>query len=194
MTAARVSAVVLAGGRSERFGRDKLAEPIDGRPLLFHAIEAVRGQATETVVVAPPGVTPALPPGVRVVHDTVAYQGPLAGLSAGLRACREPVALVIGGDMPWIADAVVTLLIARMVDPDTDAVVLEHDGRPRPLPAIVRRDRALEMADRLLDRGERSLRALVEGLGAVVIGEADWRSADPDGRTMRDIDTVADLD
>ncbi len=194
MTAARVSAVILAGGRSERFGRDKLAEPIDGRPVLVHAIEAVRVHATEIVVVAPPGVTPALPLGVRLVHDTVAYRGPLAGLSTGLLACREPVALVIGGDMPWLADAVVALLIARIVDADTDAVVLEHDGRPRPLPSIVRRDRALEMADRFLDRGERSLRALVEGLGAVVIGEVEWRMADPDGRTMHDIDTVADLD
>ena len=37
-----VAAIVLAGGRSSRFGRDKLAEPVDGRPLLDHAIDAVR--------------------------------------------------------------------------------------------------------------------------------------------------------
>ncbi|MGH2474787.1 MAG: NTP transferase domain-containing protein, partial [Candidatus Limnocylindrales bacterium] len=32
--APRIGAIVLAGGRSSRFGRDKLAEPMDGRPLL----------------------------------------------------------------------------------------------------------------------------------------------------------------
>ena len=34
MTEPTVTGLVLAGGRSSRFGRDKLAEPIDGRPLL----------------------------------------------------------------------------------------------------------------------------------------------------------------
>ena len=42
MTEPTVTGLVLAGGRSSRFGRDKLAEPIDGRPLLWHAIDAVR--------------------------------------------------------------------------------------------------------------------------------------------------------
>ena len=48
MTAAplpAVSAIVLAGGASTRFGRDKLAEPVDGRPLLHHAAEAVAAVA-----------------------------------------------------------------------------------------------------------------------------------------------------
>ena len=35
-----VAGVVLAGGRSTRFGRDKLAEPYRGMPLLHHAVLA----------------------------------------------------------------------------------------------------------------------------------------------------------
>ena len=41
MTARRVTGLVLAGGRSSRFGRDKLAERIDGRTLLDSAIDGV---------------------------------------------------------------------------------------------------------------------------------------------------------
>ena len=44
----RIGAIVLAGGRSSRFGRDKLAESIDGRPLLDRAVEAVGVTCTET--------------------------------------------------------------------------------------------------------------------------------------------------
>ena len=51
----RIGAIVLAGGRSSRFGRDKLAEIVDGRPLLDHAIDAVRAVATDIVVVVAPG-------------------------------------------------------------------------------------------------------------------------------------------
>ena len=53
-----VSAIVLAGGRSARFGRDKLAVSIDGRPLLHHAAEAVAAVATDIIVIAPPDVAP----------------------------------------------------------------------------------------------------------------------------------------
>ena len=79
-----VAVIVLAGGRSSRFGRDKLAEPLDGRPLLDHAIDAARRMATEVLVVVAPGSAPAVPAGVQVVHDAQAFEGPLAGVAAGL--------------------------------------------------------------------------------------------------------------
>lgn len=45
-TSVSVSAIVLAGGRSSRFGRDKLAEPIAGEPLLNRTIAALGPVAT----------------------------------------------------------------------------------------------------------------------------------------------------
>jgi molybdopterin-guanine dinucleotide biosynthesis protein A len=190
----RVTAIVLAGGRSSRFGRDKLAEPIDGRPLLDHAIEAVRPHSTEILVVAAPGATPILPDGARLIHDPVAFEGPLGGLLAGLRAAVEPVVLVIGGDMPSLVGAVLDSMLVELDAPPVDAVVLEHDGRPRPLPMVVRRERALAAADRLVGAGERRLRAIGEALETRIVPEATWRPLDPDGLTVRDIDIPADLD
>ena len=98
----RIGAIVLAGGRSSRFGRDKLAEIIDGRPLLDHAIDAVRAVATDIVVVVAPGTMLPVPPGVRIAEDPVAFEGPLAGLAAGLAALDPAVdrLIVVGGDMP----------------------------------------------------------------------------------------------
>ena len=199
MSALRVSAVILAGGRSSRFGRDKLAEPIDGRPLLSHAIDAVRPHATEILVVVAPGAAPAtaLPEGVTLVHDPVAFQGPLAGLLAGLTAAREPIVLVVGGDMPTLVDAILEAMLAELDTPaapdGAQAVVLEHDGRGHPLPMVVRREPALPAAERLIGAGERRLRALAETLTTRIIPESAWRAADPDGLTLRDIDTPADL-
>ena len=193
MTGPRLSVVILAGGRSSRFGRDKLAEPIDGTPLLDRAVDAVRSIADDLVVVAPPGTIPDVPdvPGVRVVHDPVAFEGPLSGARTGLAAASGSIVAIVGGDMP---DLVVAVLESMVVALDGfDVVVLEDDGRPRPLPMVVRRRPALEAADRLLDAGERRLRALTETLATCVIEESTWRSLDPDARTLRDIDTEADL-
>ena len=36
-------------------------------------------------------------------------------------------------------------------------------------------------------------RALADALSAAVLSEAAWRALDPDGQTLRDIDTEADL-
>ena len=205
MTLRAVSAVILAGGRSSRFGRDKLAEPIDAQPLLSRAAGAVRPFATEIIVVVAPGSAPAaaIPDDVTVVHDPVAFEGPLVGLLAGLEAAREPVVLVVGGDMPTLVGAILEAMLAELEMPDaTDprdaseaaqAVVLEHDRRARPLPMVVRRDPALVAADHLIKAGERRLRALAETLPTRIIPESIWRAIDPDGLTLRDIDTPADL-
>ncbi len=100
--AVTVSAIVLAGGRSTRFGRDKLAEPLDGVPLLWRTIEAVRAVADDIVVVVAPGSEPELPADVRVAYDPATGQGPLVGVLAGLEAVRHDTVLVVGGDMPWL--------------------------------------------------------------------------------------------
>jgi molybdopterin-guanine dinucleotide biosynthesis protein A len=189
----RRSAVVLAGGRSSRFGRDKLAEPIGGRPLLDLAIQAVRPLAMDVVVVAAPGTELAVSGGVRVVHDPVGFEGPLAGLAAGLGVAEEEVVLVVGGDMPTLVAAVLESMASGLDDPAIAVVVLAHDGRPRPLPMVVRRAAALRAARSSLDGGDRRLRALIEGLPARVIPEDVWRGLDPGGATLRDIDTPADL-
>ena len=65
---------------------------------------------------------------------------------------------------------------------------------PGRCPLVLRRDPALAAAERLFAGGERRLRALTETLSTHVIAEATWRTLDPDARTLRDIDTPADLD
>lgn len=193
MTRHRVSAIVLAGGRSTRFGRDKLAEPLAGRALLDHAIAAVSPLAQETIVVAPPRETPRVSQGIVVVHDPSSFEGPLVGLMAGLRRVTNPIALVVGGDMPTMVQAVLAALIARLDDPAFDAAVLEDHGRRGPLPSVLRTAPARAAASRLVADGERRLGAVFEALATSVIDDAGWRAIDPDGRTLRDVDTPDDL-
>ena len=190
----RIGAIVLAGGRSSRFGRDKLAEPIDGRPLLHHAIAAVQSVAGDVVVVVAPGQDPALPEGVRLVHDAAAFEGPLAGLAAGLEALDPDIdrVVVVAGDMPTLEPAVLKRLVA-MLGPSVDLALLAVSGEPVPLPMAVRRDMALVAVQGSLAGGERRLRALSSVLRTSVIAEATWRLDDPYGDTLRDIDTLADL-
>jgi molybdopterin-guanine dinucleotide biosynthesis protein A len=193
----RVGAIVLAGGRSSRFGRDKLAEPIDGRPLLQHAIAAVRALTDVIVVVGAPDGDPSLPDGVRLIHDPRPFEGPLVGLDAGLAAVGAEVdrVIVVGGDMPELVPAVLGRLLAALGSDagDASAAILGADG-PRPiLPMALASAPAGVAVRRLVGTGERRLGALLDDLDIRVIPQADWRFDDPDGRTLRDVDAPSDL-
>ena len=202
MNAVRVTGIVLAGGRSIRFGADKLAAPIDGRPLLHHAILAVASVTDEVVVViGANGARPRLPAdaatGVRVVRDSVADGGPLAGLAAGLAAARTPLAILVGGDQPWLSPAILAELLLWLdstVDgPQLDAVALAEDGEVRPLPAAFRVVTVRPVVEALLAGSSRSLLGLLERLRVGTLEPERWRALDPTGSSLRDVDTPEDV-
>lgn len=197
----RPAAIVLAGGASSRFGANKLAAELDGRPVLEHALRAAAAVANPVVVVVgPDDPAPGLPADLGadmfLARDAVAYRGPLAGLAAGLAALAEPVdvVVVVAGDMPTLVPAVLELLIAALVrGPSLGAACLEAEPAS-PLPAAVRPSVAGPAAATLLAADRRSLRGLLAAVPTVIVPAVDWRAIDPDGATLRDVDTPDDLD
>jgi molybdenum cofactor guanylyltransferase len=187
---------VLAGGRSTRFGGNKLAASYRGSPLLHHAILRLGEVCGDVVVViAPVAAEPAVPLGahVRFVRDAREGEGPLAGLLAGLEAVTSDLALVAGGDMPELSTGVLLEMLRVAGEAAVDAVALADGDRFRPLPSLVRVDPAREAAHALLHAGERSLRALLQGLRMAVIDEPTWTALDPNRGTLLDIDEPGDL-
>jgi molybdenum cofactor guanylyltransferase len=202
VTKSRSVVVILAGGRSERFGRDKRFEIVEGQPLLERVITAVAGVADETVLVLAPGDPPPKLPRnlkepVRLAHDTVAYAGPLAGLAAGLMAADEgDLALIVGADMPALRPSVLQLLLERAAAPGGPGAWILEGPDPAivgPLPLAGRVADLKTAAGTLLDAGQRSLRSLVRELDAGRISAAEWRRLDPAGLTLRDIDRPEDM-
>jgi molybdenum cofactor guanylyltransferase len=191
------TAIVLAGGRSSRFGRDKLAEPVGGRPLLDHAVAAVADVAAQVLVLVPavgdPPNLPRLQTPIAALRDPEPFGGPLVALLGGLERAREPLALVVGGDMPQLSRTVLVRLVRALDASEADAVVLMFRGRRQQLPVAVRVGSATQAARRLLAGGVRSLQALIDGLRVRELSEAEWRPLDPTAETLRDIDRPEDL-
>lgn len=187
-----VSAIVLAGGRSSRFGRDKLAAILGEGTVLTTTITAVRAVASDVVVVVAADATGALPVGVRLARDPLPAGGPLVGIAAGLEVAFHDVVIVVGGDMPWLVGGVLAALVDAL-GPVHDAAALAFDGRIQQLPVALRRDVALAAAEALTTGGIRRLGALTEVLDLAVIAEADWLALDPHRATLRDIDEPSDL-
>ncbi len=198
-----ITAIVLAGGESSRFGGDKLAADLGGRPVLHHALWAVAAVVDDIVLVLAPGapappVPAPLADRVSVTRDREALGGPLAGVAAGLdvvlaRDHPPRVVIIAGGDMPGMVPGVLRLLADRLTaDEDLTAITLDASP-PTPLPMALRPGAVTDALEACLAGGRRSLRSLLEAAGAATLPAAEWLALDPMGATLRDIDTRGDL-
>jgi molybdopterin-guanine dinucleotide biosynthesis protein A len=190
------SGILLAGGASRRFGRPKLAEPLDGAPLFHRPLRALLDSCDDVVIVlAPDGAEPPLPDDsdrVSFARDQASYEGPLAGTRVGLEHVRREYAVLVAGDMPGVSARLLTLMADRAATRGKAAALRDGEGI-RPLPALLRVVPALTLAKTLLEAGERRLRALVEALDPEVVEEAAWSRVDPEGAWRKDVDVPNDL-
>jgi molybdopterin-guanine dinucleotide biosynthesis protein A len=120
---------VLAGGRGERLGGAKATADLGGRPLIAHALDALRERVGEVVVVAKPGTTlPALD--VPVWHDDDEAFHPRHGIVTALRGAAGAPVLALAVDLPYAGPALDALLRAG------PTAVARADGRLQPLCAL----------------------------------------------------------
>ncbi len=164
MKAGWVSAVVLAGGRSRRMGRDKagVLDPVSGRSLLDLQLAKLRSLAPlELMVSRQAGQVVNLPEEVRVVEDAVPDRGPLAGLVACLTAARGEWLLVLAVDLPRMEEAYLERLMeACCAGGRIQGAVPKREGRWEPLAAVYPVDLAGMAAERLA-RGELAMQGFV---------------------------------
>ena len=182
-------------------GRDKALLDWHGRPLVVHVCEQVAAAVDGPVVVvgASGQQLPELAGRVEVAEDLVADRGPLEGLRSGFVAIggRADVAFVTSVDAPHLRPELIRTLVARLGD--ADAVMPETDGFAHPLTAVYRTS-LVELVDGLLDAGERRARLVGERCRtvflsrAVLLDDPALRDADPDLRSLADVDTPADLE
>ena len=188
---------MLAGGRSQRFGRDKLAEEYRGKPLLQHPVSRLLEVCDRVIVVLAPGAEePPMSAGAPVtfVRDAIEGEGPLRGLSAGLAVANADWTVLAGGDMPDLQPTVLWEMLRAGLETGVVAVSLADHGVERPLPCVLRTVPAAAVVDALLEAGRRSLRDLLAAVSNVVIDEPTWTAVDPERRTLIDIDEPGDLE
>jgi molybdopterin-guanine dinucleotide biosynthesis protein A len=140
MSEPNVSAIILAGGKSRRMGRDKAFLELDGKPLIAHVIDRVAPLCTETILVT--NDAPAYARfGLRVIGDVYPGKGSLGGIYSGLHAAHTHYVLAVACDMPFLNQALLRYLIslaptADVIVPrarDLSSNVLRDTLRPQPL-------------------------------------------------------------
>ena len=153
------SALLIAGGRSERLGQPKQSLEIEGETLAARTAGVLAQVARRVTVVGPPGERPDwVPAGCDWVGDPLPHGGPLVGLAAGLAAVHGELVAVAPCDLPLLVPA--TYRALRRIAVDGDAAVATWE-QPQPLVAVYWREAALAAAELLLAQGEHRAQRLL---------------------------------
>jgi molybdenum cofactor guanylyltransferase len=109
-----ITGLLLAGGRGSRMGEaDKGLLPFRGTTLAKHVLARLRPQVDLVAINANRNLERYASFGAPLWSDDLAgFQGPLAGLAAGLRRCATPLLLTVPCDSPFLP----LDLAARLVD------------------------------------------------------------------------------
>lgn len=181
--AGNIGAVLLAAGRSRRFGDDdKLLAPFADAPLALHAAARIAELALgRRIAVCSDGEAALAQKLAALDFEIIVNPDPAAGLSRSL-ACgiaevargREAAALVMLADMPCVTTAHLRALFARF-DPLHSPVVASTNGHAAMPPALFARS----LFDRLqASVGEVGGKALLDGAALVTASPLELADID----------------
>ena len=188
------TAIILAGGDSQRMGSDKASLLLGGQTLLQHVIATMQ-QVFPQVIVSVRQPRPEIDlPQVCDEQSSVGMPvgaGPLAGLAAGLGHVTTPWAFVVACDMPFVEPAMIELLAKYR--PEYQAVVPVVQGHTQPLAAFYAGTCLGTIRAHLAGGGKNSLRAVLERLQVRYVDQAELLKADPALHSFFDLDTPQDV-
>ena len=133
MIATDISAGILAGGQSTRFGSPKALHIISGESMLKHAI-TVAEQISDEIVLSTGSNMELRDISLPCVRDSVGNCGPISGLHALLKHIQSPWLAVLPCDMPLLRAEIYHFLMAQRTG-DHPVFALSARG-PQPLVAI----------------------------------------------------------
>ena len=155
-----ITGVILAGGRSSRFGSNKALAMVDGKPLIQHAADLMSRLFAECLLVTntPEEYTFLSLP---MTHDRYRESGPLAGIQAALVQINTPRAFVVACDMPNLSEELIRY-ICNINEQQFDVIIPWLEKGQEPLFGIYHK-RSLSVIDTCLQQKDcQIIRALAD--------------------------------
>lgn len=191
-----VTAVVLAGGNSVRFGRDKAFESLPGmsnQSLIQVIVDRLSPIMAEALVVTSKRLLPQLELlglKARLVTDIHQGCGPLGGIHTGLATMQTEYAFAVGCDMPFLNLALIDYMAG--LRPQCDVVMPRIGDFREPLHAVYSRA-CLAVAERRLEEGDISAYGMLDELIVCYVEAEEVDRFDPGRRSFFNINRMTDM-
>jgi molybdopterin-guanine dinucleotide biosynthesis protein A len=161
-----LTAFILAGGRSQRMGRDKALLELGDKTLLCRAIDLAGSIASTVRIVAPQGRLLSVE---STIEDVFRDCGPLGGIHAALTQTTTELNLILAVDLPFVESRFLVYLIDQASQSSALVTVPEAGKRLQPLCAVYRRE-FREPAERALREKKNKIDTLFAQVETRVIG------------------------
>ncbi len=191
--------IILAGGKSTRFKRDKVLSefpPGSGQTLLEHLLSRF-GRYSEVVIVVSrrlyAAVKPIAGPEATVVTDEVRDLGPLEGLRVGLKQLSGQYAFVVACDQPFASPELGCFLHGLAATMKADVVAVKIGGYLEPLQAIYSKLCVVEI-ERALSRGERRIISFYDHVATSIVDIEQLPEGLRSRRTFLNINSPTDYE
>jgi molybdopterin-guanine dinucleotide biosynthesis protein A len=173
-----ITGVILAGGRGERFGEaDKGLLTVADRPLIKRVLEQLVLQVDSVLIVANRNREAYARFGYPVIGDAApGFQGPLAGIAAGLEAVQTSHALIVPVDAARLPrDLASSLWNAHLAHGNAPCLVHGASG-PIPVCCLLSKTELLSIKATLAG-GEASVLGWLSSRKAVEVDFSEWPAA-----------------
>lgn len=154
-----LTAVILAGGKSQRMGADKAFLDLEGQPFIERILHVLEGLTKEVIIIANTKQYASLV--VPVYPDLMEDCGPVGGIYTAMKRVQTPYLLVLSCDIPLLSVALLEHLIAESIP--CDANILTTEERWQPLTAIYN-SRTLPIFKKALETQKLKLRSLLPSM------------------------------
>lgn len=141
-----VTGIILAGGKSSRFGSNKALSRIEGVRLIERLRKTV-GSVTERMLLITNTPEEYGFLNLESRKDLVPRCGPIGGIYTALRTANTPLCLCVACDMPFIGPGFLEYMVEQASG--YDAVVPVNEGREEPLCAVYRKSCVPAIEDRI---------------------------------------------
>jgi molybdenum cofactor guanylyltransferase len=153
------SAVILAGGKSSRMGRDKARLEIGGETLLARQVQLACETGAAEIFISGRAETDYSEFNCRVLQDKFPDAGPLAGIESALDSISTPMLLVLAVDLPEMNVEFLRQLAMHCAE--NFGAIPRVDGNIEPLAAFYPKA-AQPLAETLLRAGDNAVSTFAE--------------------------------
>lgn len=188
-----INCIILAGGKSIRFGHDKVLEKIGNTSLLEQVISHVDPICKDIIIVTAKGRTFAQlanHPKIKTVYDILPEHGSLGGIYTGLVNSKSFYNLVVAADMPLLNEDLLRYMIK--VANGHDFTLPRFDNWYEPLHAVYTSN-CIEPIKALLDKGEKVILDLFDYVKVRFVDVEEIDKFDPRHLSFFNINTPEDL-
>lgn len=187
---ADITGVILAGGRSSRFGSNKALAMVDSKPLIQHVADLMSNLFAECLLVTnKPEEYEFL--SLPMIHDRYRDMGPLAGIHAALLQISTWRAFVVACDMPNLSPELIRYLCS--IKEKKYDVVIPRLGKGRePLFGIYHK-KSLAVIDSCLQKNECQIIKVLEYLQVRWVNEQEILPITGDLSCFKNVNRPADL-